>query len=135
MQLTGALAAVIILACDSAPDEPSVTIVSMEIAVGGETVSMDADSTIIGTLTVSGSEALTTTFFDGAGAPVTVAGTEFVLALAPADTNLLQYIPTAPFSGVLEGRVVGPTTMDVSVLEVLSNAIVFGPFEVSVTVQ
>ena len=133
--LAGVLAAGVFLACDSSPDGPSATVVSMQITVGGEIVTMEGDGTVTGTLTVSSTEVLTTAFFDEAGDPITVSGTEFALALSPADTTRMQYIPTAPFEGVLEGRIAGPTTMGVSVLEVLSSTFVFGPFEVSVTVQ
>ena len=123
------------LGCSSSTNGPVATIVSMSVTVGDETVTMDADGTVTGTLTVSGTEDLGTAFFDEEGDLTTVSGTEFALSISPADTNRVQYIAIAPFEGALEGRTAGPTTIDVSVLQVASSTFVFGPFEVSVTVQ
>ena len=123
------------LAACSDSEEPSATIVSMQLTVGDETVTMEADGTVTGSFTVIGGEALEATFFDENGATVTVSGTEFTLALRPADTDRLDYRPLSPFTGVLEGLLAGPTMMDVWVLSTVSGEVAFGPFEVSVTVQ
>lgn len=125
-----------VTACNDDPTEPEEPeIGTMRLTVGTQTLTYTEGGGPT-TLMISGaSTPVSATFLDSGGAALTLDGTEFEIQLIPANTGVLTFNRTTPFSGTLNRVSAGTTVVQIGVFHKLEGHFDFGTFDVSFTVQ
>jgi hypothetical protein len=138
--VVAAIAGLVTAACDDSTTEPEDTtpqISSMNLYVGTDTVSIDADGVVTGDpLQIEGTMDITAEFLDSLGVVAVDASTDpYELQVTSADETVVTFTLTDGFTGTLEGLLSGEsTTVDISLYDTEQAMEVFGPLTVTVEV-
>ena len=130
-------------ACDDDPaeaiDDPAEAIATIQLTVGASTVTLNTSGTVIAgpspIVIPTGTQNVTATFLNDAGASVNAELGEFELRLTPANASLLTFSRTGAFTATLTGVAAGSTSLDFVLWHNVEQHEDLGPWPVLVTVQ